>query len=82
MPAVNKVPELSLFLPAYNEADNIKKTVLDADKVLKKVARKYEILVIDDGSKDNTGAIVKSLIKKNKNVRLITHKPNRGYTPP
>lgn len=79
MPAVNKVPELSLFLPAYNEADNIKKTVLDADKVLKKVARKYEILVIDDGSKDNTGAIVKSLIKKNKNVRLITHKPNRGY---
>ena len=79
MPTVNKVPELSLFLPAYNEADNIKKTILDADKVLKKVARKYEILVIDDGSTDNTGAIVKSLIKKNKNIRLITHKPNQGY---
>lgn len=79
MPTIKKVPELSLFLPAYNEAANIKKTVSDADKVLKKFAHKYEILVIDDGSKDDTGAIVKSMIKRNKNIRLITHKPNRGY---
>ncbi len=74
-----KVPELSLFLPAYNEAENIAKTITDADKVLKKVAQKYEIITIDDGSKDDTGPIVKKLAKTNKHIRLITHKPNRGY---
>lgn len=73
------VPELSVFLPAYNEQENIEKTIADADKVLKKVAKKYEILVVNDGSKDNTGAIVKKIMKKNSHVRMITHNPNRGY---
>lgn len=79
MPSAKRIQEISLFLPAYNEAENIAKTIADADRVLKKHARKYEILVIDDGSKDKTGSIVKALAKKNKNIRLITHKPNRGY---
>lgn len=79
MKSVPKVSELSLFLPAYNEAENIKKTIGDVDKVLKKVAKKYEILVINDGSRDNTGEIVKKIMKTNKHVRMITHDPNRGY---
>lgn len=79
MPRLKKVPELSLFLPSYNEQDNIKKVIADADKVLKTVADKYEILVIEDGSKDDTAKVVKDIIKKNKNVRMYQHKPNRGY---
>jgi len=79
MSKTKKLPEISLFLPAYNEAENIQKTISDADKVLKKLAQKYEILVIDDGSKDETGTIVKKMMKKNKNIRLITHNPNKGY---
>lgn len=75
----NQKPQISLFLPAYNEEENIKKTVQDADKILKKVADKYEILVVNDGSKDKTGDIVKTLQKTNKNIRMITHNPNRGY---
>lgn len=74
-----KVPGLSLFLPAYNEAENIAKTVTDADKVLKKVAKEYEILVVEDGSKDNTAQIVKELMRRNKTLRMIQHQPNRGY---
>jgi len=50
-----------------------------AAEVLEKVAKKWEIIVIDDGSKDKTGEIVKKLIKKEPRIRLITHTPNRGY---
>ncbi len=76
---MSKLSSLSLFLPAYNEAANITKTVTDADKVLKDVANEYEILVVDDGSKDDTAKIVKGLMVKNKHIRLIQHKPNKGY---
>jgi glycosyltransferase involved in cell wall biosynthesis len=74
-----KIKELSVFFPAYNEEANIHQTVEKAIEVLKKIAKKWEIIVIDDGSKDKTGAIVKRLIKKEPRIRLITHTPNRGY---
>jgi glycosyltransferase involved in cell wall biosynthesis len=74
-----KVPELSVFFPAYNEELNIKNTVTKAIRILPKVAEKWEIIVVDDGSKDKTGEIVRELIKKDKRIRLITHRANRGY---
>ena len=74
-----KLSSLSLFLPAYNEAANIAKTINDVDKVLKNVAKEYEILVIDDGSKDDTAKITRELMAKTKHLRMIQHKPNRGY---
>lgn len=76
---MSKVAQLSLFLPTYNEQENIARTVGDADNVLKKVAKEYEVLVVEDGSKDKTAQIVKDLMKKNKHIRMIQHKPNRGY---
>lgn len=76
---MQKLAELSLFFPAYNEEANIAETVTKAAKVLPKVAHKYEILVVNDGSKDGTGAEVKSLMKKLKFLRMVTHDPNRGY---
>jgi glycosyltransferase involved in cell wall biosynthesis len=74
-----KIDEISLFLPVYNEQEVIKQTIQDSQKVIKKIAKKYEILVINDGSSDKTPEIVKGLIKKNKNIRMITHNPNKGY---
>jgi glycosyltransferase involved in cell wall biosynthesis len=74
-----KVPALSVFFPAYNEEANVATTVTKAAAFLPQVADKWEIIVIDDGSKDKTGAIVKSLAKKDPRIRLITHSPNRGY---
>jgi len=76
---MEKIKELSVFFPAYNEEANIRQAVEKAVEVLEKVAKKWEIIVIDDGSKDKTGAIVKRLIKKEPRIRLITHTPNRGY---
>ena len=73
------INQISVFFPAYNEEANIRQTVEKAVDVLEKIAKKWEIIVIDDGSKDRTGAIVKRLIKKEPRIRLITHTPNRGY---
>lgn len=74
-----KVAFLSVFFPAYNEEKNIKQVVTEAIKILEKIASKFEIIVIDDGSTDKTGAIVKRLITKEKRISLVTHTPNRGY---
>lgn len=70
---------LSVFFPAYNEEDRIATTVNRALKVLPKVAKKWEVLVINDGSSDNTGKVVDDLARKHKGVRAIHHKVNRGY---
>lgn len=74
-----KVPELSVFFPAFNEEANIKKTVTAALKVIPRVAKKWEIIVVNDGSTDKTSKIVGELIKKEPRIRMITHTPNRGY---
>lgn len=74
------VKSLSVFLPAYNEAENINKTVLDVKKVLEGLGLKdYEIIVVNDGSKDNTASIVAKLAKEDGRIRLVDHKSNKGY---
>lgn len=74
-----KIHEISAFFPAYNEEANIKIVVEKAIKVLEKVAKEYEVIVVNDGSTDKTEGIVKKLIKKNPKISMITHTPNRGY---
>lgn len=74
-----KLPELSIFFPFWNEEKNVKHVVESAIPVAKEVANEWEILIVDDGSKDKTLSIGQELAKKYKNVRVITHTPNRGY---
>lgn len=76
---MQKIPELSVFFPFWNEEENIKKVVQKGVRVVSKLAQKWEILVIDDGSSDKTPQIAKELCQKNKNLRFISHSPNRGY---
>lgn len=71
--------ELSVFFPAYNEEANLKNTVTEAIKVLEKLTGRWEVIVVDDGSKDKTAEIADSLAKQLPNVRVIHHKQNRGY---
>jgi len=73
------LPELSVFFPAYNEENNIQKTVEKAIPIIKKIAGKWEVIIVNDGSTDKTEVVVKGLIKKYPQVRLVTHNPNRGY---
>ena len=71
---------LSVFFPCYNEGKNIQGTINKALPIIKKITKKWEILIINDGSKDNTGEVALRIQKKHpKNIRIITHRPNRGY---
>ena len=74
-----KLPELSVFFPFWNEEKNVKHVVENAMPIIKEVATNWEILIIDDGSSDKTYQIGLELSKKYKNVRVISHTPNRGY---
>ncbi len=71
-------PELTIIIPAYNEAENIKKIVLAAQKVSKSYFNGYEIIVVDDASSDDTTNIVKQLGKKYLEIFVLTHKENKG----
>jgi len=69
---------LSVVIPAYNEEKRISKTLKSIDEYLRKQEYLYEILVISDGSKDNTAKVVNDLISEIKNLRVIDNKQNKG----
>lgn len=70
---------LSVVVPAYNEQDNLKSSVESVYQVLKALKFDWEIIIVNDGSKDKTGQVARSLQKKIPNVKLVEHFPNRGY---
>lgn len=74
-----KIDEISLFLPAYNEGGVIKKTVLNSKKVMLKHFQRWEIIVVNDASKDDTGKIVEELSKEDPRIKVINHTVNKGY---
>lgn len=74
-----KVKNLSIFFPFWNEEKNIVNVVKKAIPVAKKIANKWEIIIIDDGSSDRTLQIANNLAKNNPNLKVIHHEKNRGY---
>ncbi len=71
-------PFLSIIIPVYNEAKRINKTLLSINEYLKTKDYSYEIIVVNDGSKDETIQIVKSLMPSIKNLILLDNKKNCG----
>ena len=69
---------LSVIIPSYNEEKRISSTLLDIDKYLSDQDYSYEIIVVSDGSKDKTAAIVKKFSDLVKNLKLIDNKENHG----
>jgi glycosyltransferase involved in cell wall biosynthesis len=79
---MKKPSNISIIFPAYNEEENIEKAVRNCLSVLEKFIsqKNYEIIVVDDGSKDKTGKIADELQKKYvKHVKVIHHQKNKGY---
>jgi glycosyltransferase involved in cell wall biosynthesis len=74
-----KINELSVFFPAYNEENSIVDVVKQAKKVLQEIVGNWEILIINDGSKDKTLEVAKKLAKTDKRIKVIHHTINRGY---
>lgn len=74
------VKALSIVLPAYNEAPNIPVAVGRALDVLPRLTEDFEVIVVDDGSRDDTAAAAQELVESHyPNVRLLRHDRNRGY---
>lgn len=69
---------LSIIVPAYNEQRRLPKTLSSIDSYLRKQPYDYEILVVNDGSKDKTAEVVEDLKVKIKNLRLVDNKENHG----
>ena len=63
---------------AFNETGSLEKTVREIDTTLAETAKPYEIVIINDGSSDNTGTIADRLAKGSNRVRVIHHETNRG----
>jgi glycosyltransferase involved in cell wall biosynthesis len=70
---------LSVVLPAYNEETVIAETVRRCVEILSALAPDFEIIVVDDGSRDHTGQIADALAAANPRVRVVHNRPNRGY---
>lgn len=74
-----KRPFLSIVIPAYNEEENIKVTIDEIVVKLRVNKIPFEIVVVNDNSKDKTPLVIKSLQKKNSNIKLVNRKPPSGF---
>jgi len=70
---------LSFFFPAHNEAENIEALVAEALQVLPLLAEQFEIIAVDDGSRDATPRLADELAARHMQVRAVHHEVNRGY---
>ncbi|MDP3996369.1 MAG: glycosyltransferase family 2 protein [bacterium] len=80
MNSQNKLSSVSFFCPAYREEKNLPDLIPVVSDFLEKNALKYEILIIEDGSPDNTFQVAKDLAKRFPHVRVIHHEKNAGYS--
>ena len=73
------MPDLSITMPIYNEGKSILKTAHSLIKELKKNKIDYEVVLVNNGSKDNTDFYIKKLLKENKRIKRVHVKINQGY---
>lgn len=69
---------LSIILPILNEQEGIRDAISETLKLSRHFS-KFEIVAVNDGSKDNTLPLLENLKKQNKNIRIVSHKVNKGY---
>jgi glycosyltransferase involved in cell wall biosynthesis len=70
---------VSVFLPCHNEEGNIERVAAGLETELPRIAERYEIIVVDDGSRDRTGEIADRLATANPHLKVVHHPVNRGY---
>jgi len=70
---------ITIFFPCYNEEQNVERVTREALAVAKSISDDYEIIIVNDGSKDRTGEIADRLARENPAVRTIHHEKNLGY---
>lgn len=75
----SKSNSILIVIPAFNEEKIIEKTALKVLAQLKNISLRSKLLIVDDGSQDDTSEKVKKLIKKNSKLDILIHKKNGGY---
>lgn len=75
----HKQPGISIFFPAYNDAGTIATMIAAADMTVRTITDDYEIIVINDGSRDYTGELLNEMATKYDRLRVIHHTKPSGY---
>ncbi|MCW5966733.1 MAG: glycosyltransferase family 2 protein [Bryobacterales bacterium] len=71
---------LSVFFPAYNDAGSLPELVGETFRVLERHVAEFEVIVVNDGSRDNTGEVLEQLqMQHGERLRVVQHQKNRGY---
>jgi glycosyltransferase involved in cell wall biosynthesis len=70
---------MTVFFPCYNEEANVERTTRAALATCERLFDDYEVIIVNDGSKDRTGEIADGLAAENPRVRAVHNRPNRGY---
>jgi len=70
---------LSVFFPCYNEEANVERTTQAALAACRSITGDFEIIIVNDGSRDRTGEIADRLAAEHESVRAVHNRPNRGY---
>lgn len=74
-----RLSSLSIFFPAYNDGRTIADLVFRAQRIARQLTGDFEIIVVNDGSCDDTAAVLAALQTRIPALRVITHAVNRGY---
>ncbi len=70
---------ITVFFPLYNDEATVEKLVNDTLSLLESITDDYELILVNDGSIDNTGVICSRLANKNAKIKVIQHEKNKGY---
>jgi len=73
-------PELSLLIPLYNEEENLTLLLDRIAEVMDRLGRSYEVVLVDDGSRDRTPDLLKQAVKNRRNLRVVLFRRNSGQT--
>jgi len=72
------MPALSVVIPAYNEENRLPQTLSSVHSFLTAAGSEFEVIVVNDGSSDNTVAVVEEFAKHHAGIRLLSYGANRG----
>jgi glycosyltransferase involved in cell wall biosynthesis len=78
-PQERRPPSITVFFPCYNEQENVTKVAQQAVDVLEGLHADYEVIIVNDGSADDTGTVAERIAARHPRVRVVHHPRNLGY---
>lgn len=70
---------ISIFFPCYNEEENVERVAREALAIAPAISDDFEIIIVNDGSRDRTGEIAERLAKEYPQIKAVNHEQNKGY---